>query len=146
LNSENPPAVQKGAQMNDQSKPKPEPIVVKLTPLASLSEIDVRDLKFHAIADEDPLMNDAEFEALKASIKPPLGVIREPITLFRDPVLLILDGRNRYNAGKVTGYRWAAENFRVFNGTVAEARRFAAELNDIRRHLSAEQKKEKQRS
>jgi predicted HTH transcriptional regulator len=58
-------------------------------------------------------------------------------------VLQILDGRNRYNAAIEISYRWRVEDFRVFNGSVEEARKFASELNDIRRHLSAEQRKEK---
>jgi ParB-like chromosome segregation protein Spo0J len=89
--------------MNDQTKPIGK-LELKLTPLASLAEIDVRILKPHDIANEDPLMNAAEFEALKVSIK--ASGIREPITLFRDNgVLQILDGRNRYNAAKETGHR-----------------------------------------
>jgi ParB-like chromosome segregation protein Spo0J len=125
--------------MNDQTKPKLE---LKLAPLATLADLDVQGLKPHPIADEDPLMNAAEFEALKVSIK--ASGIREPITLFREKdTLQILDGRNRYNAAKKIDHRWGVENFRMFNGTVDEARRFAAELNDIRRHLSMDQRKAK---
>jgi hypothetical protein len=88
------------------------------------------------------MMNAAEFEALKVSIK--ASGIREPVTLFRDlGQEWVLDGRNRINAGKAVGHRWALSEFRLFTGTLAEARRLAAELNDIRRHLSGEQRKEK---
>lgn len=132
--------------MNDQTKPRREPFASKLAALASLAEIDVSALKAHPIADEDPLMNDAEFEALKADLK--FDGMREPITLFSDPAHnggapSILDGRNRHNGGKAIGYPWRAENFRVFTGSVEEARRFAASLNDIRRHLGMDKRKEK---
>jgi hypothetical protein len=81
--------------MNDQTKPLRE-TVEKFEALTALP--DFNELKAHEIAKEDPLMNMAEFEALKVSIK--ASGIREPITLFRDQgQLWVLDGRNRMNAG-----------------------------------------------
>jgi hypothetical protein len=125
--------------MNDHAKPLRE-ASEKFEQLTELP--DFSELKAHEIAKEDPLMSTAEFEALKVSIK--ASGIREPITLFNDQgQLWVLDGRNRMNAGVATKHRWVLSNFRLFTGTLAEARQLAAELNDIRRHLSADQRKEK---
>jgi ParB-like chromosome segregation protein Spo0J len=124
--------------MNDAAK-KIE-TVDKFTALTSLA--DVRDLKPHPIANADPLMNADEFIALKVSIKE-IG-IREPITLIRDDGgLRILDGRNRYRAAGEVGHRFASENFRIFTGSLDDARKLAGDLNDIRRHLTADDRKEK---
>ena len=124
--------------MND-TKPLRE-TVEKFVALTALPNIN--ELRPHAIAEQDPEMNAAEFEALKVSIK--ASGIREPITLFNDQGQeWVLDGRNRVNAGIAIRHRWALRDFRLFTGSVAEARQLAAELNDIRRHLSAEQRKEK---
>jgi hypothetical protein len=123
--------------MNDQ------PIRENTEKFAALTTLpNVNELRPHSIADEDPLMNAAEFEALKVSVK--ANGIRDPITLFHDQgQVWVLDGRNRINAGNAVRHRWVLSNFRLFTGTLAEARQLAAELNDIRRHLSAEQRKEK---
>jgi hypothetical protein len=124
--------------MNDQTK-----IQAMSEKFAALSALpNVNELRPHSIADDDPPMNAAEFDALKFSMK--ASGIREPITLFNDQGQeWILDGRNRIAAGIAIKHRWLLRDFRLFTGTLAEARQLAAELNDIRRHLSAEQRKEK---
>ena len=55
---------------------------------------------------------------------------------------MILDGRNRYAAGKAGGHQFTAEDFKEWIGTVEEAEAWVLETNLHRRHLTAKQKKE----
>ena len=52
----------------------------------------------------------------------------------------IIDGRHRYRAGKETGYKFGAKDFRMFEGTYAQAEAFVFSTNFLRRHLSNAQK------
>jgi ParB/RepB/Spo0J family partition protein len=118
------------------SKPDPE----QFAPLTSLLEMEA--LAPHPIAEQDDLMNSWELDSLKASIK--VHGIREPITLFRENSRIwILDGRNRWRAAKAVGHRFTVGDFRVFSGTLTEAAQLANDANDIRRHLTPEQRKKK---
>lgn len=89
----------------------------------------------HPLANTDRMMNDAEFEGLKASIK--ANGIREPIKLFEGN---ILDGRNRHKAGKEVGHKFSARDFVVFPGTFADAKKYVDDTNVHRRHLTTEDK------
>jgi predicted transcriptional regulator len=55
---------------------------------------------------------------------------------------MILDGRNRYGAGKACGYKFSAKNFIEWVGTLAEAEAWVISTNLHRRHLTAKQKQE----
>jgi len=52
----------------------------------------------------------------------------------------ILDGRNRYRAAKELGLELSAANFKIFQGTQAEAEAFVFATNFLRRQLSNAQK------
>ena len=126
--------------MNDTAQmPKPGSYMggAKLVPLTSLP--DVSKLKAHPLADEYPVADQHEFAGLKASIK--ANGIRDRITLIEvNGALYILDGRNRFRAGLDCGHLWKLENFQLFQGTLNQADAFVHDANDLRRHLSKEQK------
>ena len=85
-----------------------------------------------------PELNETEFEALKASIRE-AGRILVPVVVTSDGE--IIDGKGRVRAAeelKITDYPRE-----VVHGLDAEARRLLRlSLNCVRRHLSAEQKRE----
>lgn len=89
----------------------------------------------HEFANADRMMNDAEFEGLKASIKAQ-GIL-EPIKLFEGK---ILDGRNRYKAAQAVGHRFTPANFAEFKGNRGDAFALANATNVHRRHLTTEDK------
>jgi ParB-like chromosome segregation protein Spo0J len=95
----------------------------------------------HPLANLFPMIKGTEFEALKADIAS-RGIL-QPITLYDDGSgSKILDGRNRYAAGKAAGYKFTAANFKEFKGTLAEAEAFVISTNVHRRHLTNSQKQE----
>src|SRR6516225_921170 len=55
---------------------------------------------------------------------------------------MILDGRNRYAAGKACGHQFSVDDFVQWEGTLAEAEAWVISTNLHRRHLSAKQKQE----
>ena len=91
----------------------------------------------HPFANMFPMIEGQEFENLKASIAK--SGILEPIRLFQG---MILDGRNRYTAGKACGHQFTAKDFKDWNGTIEEAEAWVLETNLHRRHLTAKQKQE----
>jgi ParB-like chromosome segregation protein Spo0J len=110
----------------------------KLPPAAQLATADYEP---HRLANLFPMIKGAEFENLKADIAA-RGIL-QPITLYDDGSgLKILDGRNRYAAGKATGYKFTAANFKKFEGTPAEAEAFVISTNVHRRHLTNAQKQD----
>ena len=68
------------------------------------------DYVAHPLANMFPMIEGQEFENLKASIAK--SGILEPIRLFQG---LILDGRNRYTAGKACGHQFTAKDFKDWN-------------------------------
>jgi ParB-like chromosome segregation protein Spo0J len=98
------------------------------------------NLQAHPLANQFDLIENgddgaAAFEALKESISK--NGIRDSIVIFNGQ---ILDGRNRYRAAKAVGHRFTAGNFRVFPGTLEQAKAYVDDVNIQRRHLSKAQK------
>jgi ParB-like chromosome segregation protein Spo0J len=91
----------------------------------------------HPLANVFPMIEGVEFENLKASIAK--SGILEPIRLYQG---MILDGRNRYAAGKACDYQFTAKDFKEWTGTIEEAEAWVLETNLHRRHLTAKQKQE----
>ena len=91
----------------------------------------------HPLANMFPMIEGQEFENLKASVAK--SGILEPIRLFQG---MILDGRNRYTAGKACGHQFTTKDFKEWIGTIEEAETWVLETNLHRRHLTAKQKQE----
>jgi len=98
---------------------------------------DFLALSAHELADLLPMIDGVNFENLKADIAQ-RGIL-EPILLFEGR---ILDGRNRYRAGKAVGHNFVAANFREFEGTYAEAEAYVFSTNFLRRQMTNAQKQE----
>jgi ParB-like chromosome segregation protein Spo0J len=90
-------------------------------------------LEFHPLASMFPLLEGEEFAALVADIR--MHGLRERITVFED---MILDGRNRYRACLEAGIE---PTFTAYIGDDPQG--FVVSMNMHRRHLTAEQKREK---
>jgi hypothetical protein len=91
----------------------------------------------HPLANMFPMIEGQEFENFKTSIAK--SGILEPIRLYQG---MILDGRNRYAAGKACGHQFTAKDFKDWIGKVEEAEAWVLETNLHRRHLTAKQKQE----
>jgi hypothetical protein len=91
----------------------------------------------HPLAGMFPMIEGAEFANLKADIA--ANGIHQPIVLFQGQ---ILDGRNRYKAAKECGHKFKPDNFKLFEGTLAEAEAFVISTNVHRRHLTNAQKQD----
>ena len=76
-------------------------------------------------------------EALKRDIAKQ-GILVQ-ITLYEGR---ILDGRNRYKAGKEVGHNFVAANFKEFVGTMAEAESYVISANIQRRQMTNAQKQD----
>jgi ParB-like chromosome segregation protein Spo0J len=63
--------------------------------------MNLNDLEFHEIANTFPLISEEETQQLADDIKKQNRLI-EPIVLYEEK---ILDGRNRFKACKLAGYR-----------------------------------------
>jgi ParB-like chromosome segregation protein Spo0J len=113
----------------------------KLTPTAATP--DIATLLPHPISAEYPMAGTADSEALKASIRERGFLPNEPITLYNG---MILDGRNRFKAGKAVAHKWTKENFVLFTGTHDEAVEYSNAKNGARRHLTNEEKAERVRN
>lgn len=92
-------------------------------------------LQFHPVADIFPLINGAEFDALKADIA--ANGLLEPIWLHPDG--RILDGRNRYRACLAVGIEPRYHTYGGILDTPALVQ-FVVSLNLKRRHLDSGQK------
>jgi hypothetical protein len=70
-----------------------------------------QNLQLHPLANEFPLMDEAELKELADDIKKN-GLI-DPIAIYENK---ILDGRNRYKAANMVGYAFFGEkDFRFFD-------------------------------
>jgi ParB-like nuclease family protein len=110
----------------------------QLRPLTSLPNIAT--LVAHPLANRDRMMDDHELEGLKTSIKTNGFRKDRPIVLFEGK---ILDGRNRTKAALAIGYKFTPADFVEFIGTLADAERWVDAENLHRRHLTAEDKKQR---
>jgi len=95
------------------------------------------NLVAHELANLLPMIDGNRFAELREDICK--NGILEPIKLFEGR---ILDGRNRYKAGKEIGYRFSAEDFEVFEGDYAAAEAYVFSTNFLRRQLTNAQKNE----
>jgi len=82
------------------------------------------------------MINDVNFANLKADIGK--NGILEPILIFEGR---ILDGRNRYRAGKAVG-RLSSAKFKAFEGSYADAEAYVFSTNFLRRQMTNAQKQE----
>ena len=91
-------------------------------------------MKFHPIADEQPLLSDSDFESLKEDIRKN-GLL---VPIVPDENGLLLDGRHRLRACKELGIPvWLSE---PVSGTDEHKRAIADSLNYERRHLTESQR------
>src|SRR5262249_50382334 len=97
---------------------------------------DYDNLKAHELADLLPMIDGTNFENLKADIAK--NGILEPILIFEGR---ILDGRNRYRAGKEVG-TLTPTKFKTFDGSYAEAEAYVFSTNFLRRQMTNAQKQE----
>jgi hypothetical protein len=89
----------------------------------------------HELANLLPMIEGSKFAELKEDIRKN-GII-EPVKLFDGR---ILDGRNRYKAGKEIGYKFTAKDFDAFEGDYAAAESYVFSTNFLRRQLTNAQK------
>jgi hypothetical protein len=99
-------------------------------------EIEIEGLRGHELANLLPMIDGTAFENLKADIAK--NGILEPIILFEGQ---ILDGRNRYRAGRELGVL-ATGNFKTFEGSYAEAEAYVFSTNFLRRQMTNAQKQD----
>jgi len=91
----------------------------------------------HPLANMFPMIEGNAFEELKRDIAAQ-GIL-EPIRLYQG---MILDGRNRYAAGKAVGHHFTLDDFVEWEGTLAEAEAWVVSTNFHRRQLTTKQKQE----
>src|SRR5262249_660967 len=101
------------------------------------SEADFLSFIAHPLANMFPMIEGNAFEELKRDIAAQ-GIL-EPIRLYQG---MILDGRNRYAAGKACGHEFRVDDLVQWEGTVAEAEAWVISTNLHRRQLTAKQKQE----
>jgi len=104
--------------------------ITKLPSTPTLYDYDV-----HELANLLPMIEGSKFDELKEDIRK--NGILQPIKLFDGK---ILDGRNRYKAGKEVGYSFSAKDFETFEGTYTEAEAYVFSTNFLRRQLTNAQK------
>src|SRR5262249_56262810 len=91
----------------------------------------------HPLANMFPMIEGNAFEELKRDIAAQ-GIL-EPIRLYQG---MILDGRNRYTAGKACGHQFSLDDFVQWEGTLAEAEAWVISTNLHRRQLTTKQKQD----
>jgi len=91
----------------------------------------------HPLANMFPMIEGQALEDLKHDIAAK-GIL-EPIRLYQG---MILDGRNRYAAGKAVGHKFTLDDFVQWEGTLIEAEQWVISTNLHRRQLTAKQKQE----
>ena len=110
---------------------------LKLPAAPKLEATRYETLLAHELANLLPMIEGKAFEDLKADISK-RGIL-EPITLFEGR---ILDGRNRYKAAREVGLKFAAENFKLFEGDYASAEAWVISTQFLRRQLTGKQRNE----
>jgi hypothetical protein len=101
------------------------------------AEPDFAGLVAHPLANMFPMIEGVAFEELKRDIS--VQGILEPIRLYQG---MILDGRNRYSAGKACGHAFSVDDFVQWEGTLAEAEAWVISTNLHRRQLTTKQKQD----
>jgi hypothetical protein len=91
----------------------------------------------HPLANMFPMIEGNAFEELKRDIAAQ-GIL-EPIRLYQG---MILDGRNRYAAGKACGHTFTLDDFVQWEGTLADAEAWVISTNLHRRQLTTKQKQD----
>src|SRR5262249_23758883 len=97
-------------------------------PTAPKLEMPTYNYIAHPLAAMFPMIEGTAFEELKGDIA--ANGIHQPIVLYQGQ---ILDGRNRYAAAKAGGHAFVPDNFKTFDGTLAEAEAFVISTNFHRR-------------
>jgi hypothetical protein len=97
----------------------------------------LRRLEFHPLANEFPLMEGVEFDALVDDIRA-RGLL-ELITVFEGK---ILEGRNRYRAGLQAGFKFVFTDHFMQLPKGLDPLHFVISKNIRRRHLTSEQRRE----
>jgi len=105
--------------------------VTKPSPVA----IDYDGLEFHKLSEIFPLIEGDEFDGFVEGFKKH-GLL-QPIVLFQGK---ILEGRNRYRAGKALGYKFGAKDFTELPPG-QNPYEFVLVANVQRRHLTTDQKR-----
>jgi hypothetical protein len=95
------------------------------------------DYLAHPLANTFPMITGTPMEELQDNVR--RNGILEPIRLYQG---MILDGRNRYAAGKAVNHPFTAANFKEWSGTLAEAEAYVISTNLHRRQLTNAQKQE----
>lgn len=95
------------------------------------------DYLAHPLANTFPMITGTPMEELQDNVR--RNGILEPIRLYQG---MILDGRNRYAAGKAVGHQFTAKDFKEWSGTPAEAEAYVISTNLHRRQLTNAQKQE----
>jgi hypothetical protein len=103
----------------------------------SKAEPDFLNFIAHPLANMFPMIEGNAFEELKRDISAQ-GIL-EPIRLYQG---MILDGRNRYAAGKACGHAFTVDDFVQWEGTLAEAEAWVISTNLHRRQLTTKQKQD----
>lgn len=130
------PNISRWASAQGKSSPTPSRILRTQTeePLAAVLEPTITasdaELSAHPLADLFPLMNEADFTALRDDIAAQ-GLL-EPLWLYEGQ---ILDGRNRYKACKALGI---LPQVRTYQGK--DPLGFVLSMNLVRRHLNESQR------
>ena len=101
------------------------------------AEPDFLSFVAHPLANMFPMIEGGAFEELKRDIAAQ-GIL-EPIRLYQG---MILDGRNRYAAGKACGHDFSMDDFVQWEGTLAEAEAWVISTNLHRRQLTTKQKQD----
>jgi len=106
-----------------------------LDPPASLKEEAKYKYSIHPLAEKMPPMSEQEFSALVDDIAE--NGLLEPITLYQG---MVLEGRHRYKACIQLGYKFKETNFVAL--ATGDPLAYVVSKNIMRRHLTAEQKRE----
>jgi DNA-binding CsgD family transcriptional regulator len=101
------------------------------------AEPDFAGFVAHPLANMFPMIEGNAFEELKRDIS--VQGILEPIRLYQG---MILDGRNRYSAGKACGHPFTIDDFVEWTGSPAEAEAWVISTNLHRRQLTTKQKQD----
>jgi hypothetical protein len=101
--------------------------------------MNFNNLKFHELANLFPLLQDEELQKIVDDINANGFRASEPITLLG---VKILDGRNRYNAAKLAGYKLQPDNVEHFKERYPgqDPLAFVLAKNLHRRHLTIGQR------
>jgi hypothetical protein len=99
------------------------------------ASVDYDDLKYHDLSQIFPLIEGDEFEGFVEGFKKH-GLLQQ-IVLHEGK---ILEGRNRYRAGKKLGYKFSAKDFTELPSG-KNPYEFVLVANVQRRHLTTEQKR-----